>query len=161
MDSGLDPLGLFLLFILIYGAVLAAAGLVLCWLTWGWSLAGGESVPMTGPQRLASDVSALAAMGWPSRLSQLPDGQICLRLTVGSRDGLPVETYVVFPGEYPDRPPEVIVARGRQRVPLDLPGLVKWNGQGALGDIMEEVMLQLPILEVIPWLRLTPEGDLA
>jgi len=122
---------------------------------------GNRPPAVTGTQRVAADVSAVAAMGWPSQLRRLPDGRLCVWLHIGQREGLPVDAFLLLPTDYPLRPPQAIVACGQQRLPLAMSSLAGWTAETPLTGVVVEAVGQIPGLQLRPARRLTPEGDLA
>ncbi|MBM4466744.1 MAG: hypothetical protein FJ014_14535 [Chloroflexi bacterium] len=122
---------------------------------------GDQAAAVTGRQRVAADVSAVAAMGWPCQLRRLPDGRLCLWLHIGQREGLPVDAFLLLPTDYPLRPPQAIVACGQQRLPLNMPSLAGWTAEKTLAGVVAEVIGQIPGLQLRAARRLTPEGELA
>jgi hypothetical protein len=115
---------------------------------------------MDPAQTVAEDVIAVSKLGWPYELRRLRDGRLCLILHLGEREGLPVDAFVVLACAYPARPPRVVVACGRQRLPITLPSLAGWSTSTSLADLVREVVAQVPGLSPNLRIRLTPEGDL-
>jgi hypothetical protein len=91
---------------------------------------------------------------------RLPAGRFCLRVPLGQCDSLAVDAFIIVAYDYPFRPPEVMVACGRQRLEMALPSLDAWTVDTPLTRIVEEVVMQVPGLNRRQVL-LTPEGDLA
>ena len=115
---------------------------------------------MDPAQKVAEDVIAISKLGWPYELRRLADGRLCLVLHFGEREGLQVDAFIVLPRTYPARPPQVVVACGRQRLPITVPSLASWNINSSLADMMREVVAQVPGLAPNVRVRLTAEGDL-
>jgi hypothetical protein len=120
-----------------------------------------QATAVVGADRLAADATAVAALGWPTQLRRLSDGTICLWLPLGQRDGLPVDAFFLLPREYPLRPPQVVVACGAQRLPLELPRLASWTAGTRLVDVVKDALGQTPGLQPRRGLRLNAAGELA
>jgi hypothetical protein len=119
-----------------------------------------EEETMDPVQKLAENIIAVSNLGWPYEVRRLRDGRLCLVLHFGEREGLPVDAFFVFPRAYPARPPQVVVACGRQRLPMALPGIASWSTTSSLADLVSEVVAQVPGLAPNLRVRLTAEGDL-
>lgn len=119
-----------------------------------------RSSPLTGLRRLQIDATALAAAGWPNQVYRLPNGQVCLRVPMGRSAGRPVDAFLLVRPDYPVRPPQVLVATGRQQLPLYLPSLDVWSADSSLVRLVEDVALQLPGVHRMRARHLTREGEL-
>lgn len=119
-----------------------------------------EEETMDPAQKLAENIITVSTLGWPYEVRRLRDGRLCLVLHFGEREGLPVDAFLVFPRTYPARPPQVVVACGRQRLPMTLPRLASWSANSSLADLVSEVVAQVPGLAPNMRVRLTSEGDL-
>lgn len=122
--------------------------------------AGAMTAQSSGVGRLASDMAAVAALDGALQARRLADGRVCLRLPLGQRDGLSLDAFVLLPGDYPMRPPEVTVACGSQRLPLQLSSLASWTAGTRLVDVVQEALSQTPGLQPRRGHRLNAAGEL-